>query len=99
MVDCDRERDERRRRFRITTQAPVIQTRSIISRVVLRDGSLIEEALHDRFVLARTVATQTRPVEVLTVRETIESKVMGVIRGGEWEASTPGTPLQDENEY
>jgi hypothetical protein len=89
---------QNRRGFRVTTQAPVLQTQSVISRIILRDGSLVEEALHDRFVLARTVATQTLPVELRRVCEGIQLEVMGVIREDESEASTAGTPLQDENE-
>jgi hypothetical protein len=49
----------RRSEFNVTTQAPIIQTRTVISRVLIRDGSLMEESLQDRFVMARTVATQT----------------------------------------
>jgi hypothetical protein len=88
--------------FRVTTQAPVIQTRSVISRILMRDGSLMEESLHDRFVMARTVSTQTvlrggsyaeatMSVEVISDAETDhgESRM-------EAENSSEGTPLLDE---
>jgi hypothetical protein len=90
--------------FRLAIQTPVLQTRSIISRVSMRDGSIVEEALHDRFVMARTVATQTAPVrgrDMATATDQGEGEACEV-RGVEdavsvSEGSSAGTPLQDEN--
>jgi hypothetical protein len=83
--------------FRVTSQAPVIQTRTVLSRVLLRDGSLMEESMHERFVMARTVATQTqlegraRVPSVMSDEETDRGRDMR-----EYEAESSGTPLQDE---
>ena len=49
------------RRFRVTTQNPILQTRAIISRTIGVDGSVQERAVHDQFVMSRSMATQTLP--------------------------------------
>jgi hypothetical protein len=86
------------REFRITTQAPIIQTRSVISRIVMRDGSLVEEALHDRFVMARTVATQTWRLATREGSTNTEDGEAGDTDEEVSVASTAGTPLLDEME-
>ena len=50
--------------FRMTVFAPILQTSEVVSRVVQPDGTIIEESLNNRFVMARTVATQTVPEEM-----------------------------------
>ena len=94
--------------FRMSTHAPVVQTREVISRVTLADGTVTEETLQNRFVLARTVSTQTmpemmEPIEMLIISfESIVIPEVNVVidltqdsdEGGEMESS--GTPLQDE---
>ena len=91
--------------FYVSTQAPVIQTREIVSRISMRDGTVVEEAMTNRFVMARTVATQTLQMRVVdtqtdTEMETEESREVEVAEGEEegFKASTPGTPLLDEND-
>jgi hypothetical protein len=85
------------RAFRVTSQAPVIQTRTVLSRVMMRDGSLVEESMNERFVMARTVATQTqlegreRVPSVMSDEETDRGRDMR-----EFEAESSGTPLMDE---
>jgi hypothetical protein len=49
------------RRFRVTAQNPILQTRAIISRTIGVDGSVQERAVHDIFVMSRSMATQTLP--------------------------------------
>jgi hypothetical protein len=49
------------RRFRVTTQNPILQSRAIISRTIGIDGSVQERAVHDIFVMSRSMATQTLP--------------------------------------
>jgi hypothetical protein len=89
-----------RARFRVTTQAPILQTRTVISRIMMRDGSLMEESLQDRFVMARTVATQTwnrargddaaiASMELLSDEETDRGESL-------MDIESVGTPLQDE---
>jgi hypothetical protein len=53
--------------FRLVTQAPVLQTRDVVSRVILTDGTVVEESLNTVFTMARTVATQTLPVDMVPV--------------------------------
>ena len=55
------ERQRRRypRVFRIITQAPVIRSQSIISRVITPDGHVAIESMEERFDMARTTSTQT----------------------------------------
>jgi hypothetical protein len=47
------------RRFRVTSQYPILRTRAIVSRLINIDGSILERALHDQFVMSRSAATQT----------------------------------------
>jgi hypothetical protein len=47
------------RRFRVTTQSPILQTRAIVERTIAVDGSVMERAVHDQFVMSRSMATQT----------------------------------------
>jgi hypothetical protein len=47
------------RRFRVTTQNPILQIRAIVDRIIETDGSVRERAVHDQFVMSRTTATQT----------------------------------------
>jgi hypothetical protein len=47
------------RRFRVTTQNPILRTRAIIARTINVDGSVHERAIHDLFVMSRSTATQT----------------------------------------
>jgi hypothetical protein len=47
------------RRFRVTMQHPILQTRAIVDRSIAVDGTVLERAVHDQFVMSRTVATQT----------------------------------------
>jgi hypothetical protein len=49
------------RRFRVTTQNPILRTRAIIARTINVDGSVHERAIHDQFVMSRSTATQTMP--------------------------------------
>jgi hypothetical protein len=60
------------RRFRVTTQSPILSTRAIISRVIGLDGLVTERALHDQFVMSRSVATQT----AMPGNETIDVETM-----------------------
>jgi hypothetical protein len=97
------------REFRMSTNAPVIHTQEVIARVTQLDGTVVEEALHNRFVLARTVATQTRDqmfnpvmVPVLPFENIAVPEVDVVIdltqdSGDENEDVSSGTPLQDEH--
>jgi hypothetical protein len=94
--------------FRMSSHAPVVQTREVISRVTMADGTVVEETLQNRFVLARTVSTQTRPemmepvgMPILSFESIVVPEVNVIIdltqdsdEGGERESS--GTPLQDE---
>jgi hypothetical protein len=57
------------REFNMVVQAPVLQTSQIISRVIQSDGTVVEESLSHRFTLARTVATQTTPEDMVQVVE------------------------------
>jgi hypothetical protein len=86
--------------FRVTTQAPILQTRTVISRIMMRDGSLMEESLQDRFVMVRTVATETwnrargddaatASAELISDEETDRGESM-------MDIESVGTPLQDE---
>jgi hypothetical protein len=45
--------------FRVRTQAPVVQTADVVSRVTSLDGDVMEESLRIRFALARDMALQT----------------------------------------
>ena len=47
------------RRFRVTAQHPVLQTRAIVDRTIGADGSVYERTVNDQFVMSRTQATQT----------------------------------------
>jgi hypothetical protein len=97
------------REFRMSSHAPIIQTREVISRVTQTDGTVVEESLQNRFVLARTVATQTRaqmfnPVmlPVLTFENIVVPEVEVVIdltqdSDADNEGASSGTPLQDEH--
>jgi hypothetical protein len=64
------------RRFRVTTQAPILQTRAIITRTIGTDGSVFERALHDQFVMAHSVATQTLTPEQDEVISAITNRSM-----------------------
>jgi hypothetical protein len=71
----------------------------------MRDGTVVEEVMTNRFVMARTVATQTLQLRMVdaqnvTEMEIDESREHQVNEGEEEgsKASTPGTPLLDEND-
>ena len=100
--------------FRMSTHAPVIHTREVVSRVQMQDGTIVEESLQSRFVLARTVATQTcaqdtrarfEPMDLPTLTfEDItvpEVEVVIDLTGDSEEGEvdvSSGTPLQDEKQ-
>jgi hypothetical protein len=88
--------------YRMYIQAPILQTRVVFSRVIMADGSIVEEELRERFVMARTVATQTyfqdtvefAAPEADNVPEEVEV-VIDLTEGENGEDSS-GTPVQDE---
>ena len=91
--------------FRLSVQSPVLQTRLVISRIRLLDGTILEETLHDRFVMARTIATQTPREGVMGGAEvelqTEESSPGESSSGSEDDDSSdesPGAPVRDERE-
>ena len=53
-------RQYRPRQFRLGIRAPVIQTREIIAKVTLADGSCSKETLNHRIFMAKHAQTQTR---------------------------------------
>ena len=52
--------------FRMVSQSPIIHTRDVLSRVILVDGTVVEESMNNTFVMARTVSTQTPPVAMVS---------------------------------
>jgi hypothetical protein len=84
-------------------QAPIIMARSILSRITMRDGSIIEECQNDQFLMARTVATQTLESRAAGVE--IEEVQMAEVMGGneaivvdDSDTESEGTPVRDERE-
>jgi hypothetical protein len=54
--------------FRMSVQAPVVQTHDVISRITLADGGVLEESMRLRCAIAEDVATQTElTMEMLAV--------------------------------
>ena len=45
--------------FRMSIQAPVVQTHDVISRITLADGNVLEESMRLRCAMAEDEATQT----------------------------------------
>ena len=94
--------------FRMSSHAPVIQTREVVTRVTQEDGTVLEESLQNRFVLARTVATQTRDymfeeneVPMISFENIMVPEVEVVIdltqdSEGEGGEVSSGTPVLDE---
>jgi hypothetical protein len=52
--------------FRMVSHSPIIRTHDVLSRVILVDGTIVEESMNTTFVMARTVSTQTPPADMVT---------------------------------